>query len=391
MMTHTASIVASWLLFRTIAIGCALWVATLMAAFAFRLRAPARIDPRRDWPAVTLLKPVYGLEKKLRDNLRSACLQDYPRYQVLYSLQRPDDPALDLLLDLQREFGRERVTVAIEQVEVGLNGKINNLTGALPHALHDVLVISDSDVCLRADYLRTMAAALEPGVGAVSTFFRAVDADTRYERMEQLTINTEHVAVAMLAHVLGLFDFCFGASIALRRATLARVGGMASFGHYLVEDHELGRRVLAAGMRLKTLSYMVDTTIDLHSASQWWQKQTYWDQNTRAAEPVAFLATFVLRVIPLALLLCVLRGWDASSLAMLGAATLARVGAAACVVAVALRDRRALLSLWLIPIKDVLGLYWFVFAFTKRTVVWRGVKLRLTGRGRLQPLSGTDP
>jgi ceramide glucosyltransferase len=131
--------------------------------------------------------------------------------------------------------------------------------------------------------------------------------------------------------------------------------------------------------------HVVETTIDLKSPRQWWQKMIYWDQNTRAAKPGMFAAGLLLRIIPLALLLAVVRGFDSISLGVLGGVIALRIAAAAVVLGVALRDTRSLRSLWLIPIKDVLSLVWFVHAYVDRTVVWRGVKLRLTRDGRFIP------
>jgi ceramide glucosyltransferase len=72
-----------------------------------------------------VLKPVYGLEKHLKANLRSICLQDYPEYQVIFCMQQPDDPALPLALEIQQEFGRERMSVVVADVQAGPNGKVN--------------------------------------------------------------------------------------------------------------------------------------------------------------------------------------------------------------------------------------------------------------------------
>jgi ceramide glucosyltransferase len=371
-----------------IAAGSTVWLATAVCALFFptRLRRAAR-QARAYLPPVTLLKPICGLEKSLRENLRTACQQDYPEYQVVFSVQRPDDPAIPLLRDLEREFGTGLVTVAIENVRVGLNGKINNLAGALPHARHEILVISDSDVRLRPDYLRAIVSPLaDPDVGGVSTFFKASDAGPWFEQMELLTINSDHFAIAILADVIKLVDFCFGASFALRRETLDAIGGLSVLGDYLVEDNEMGQRILGAGKKLAVVPYVVETMVDLRDRAHWWQKQTYWDQNTRAAIPVVFAATLLLRVVPLGVIFAALRGFDMVGLEVLAGALGARLLAAACVLGVALRDRQSLRALWLVPIKDVLSLFWFTRAFMQRTVTWRGVEMALTRDGRLLPI-----
>ena len=383
---HVGLEVLTLLLGSGIAVGASCWFLTLVAAPFFRRRKGPRSRAFETLPPVTILKPVCGVEKNLSENLRTACEQDYPDYQVVYSTQRSDDPAIGLLREIEREFGSARVSVVISDKHVGANGKINNLSGALAAARHDILVISDSDVRLRPDYLRAIVGPLaDPTIGGVSTFFKAVDAGAWYEQMELLTLNADHFATAMLAGVIGVADFCFGASFALRRETLVRIGGLDDLGSYLVEDNEMGQRIMQAGLKLATVPYVVDTTIDLKSAAQWWQKMNYWDQNTRVARPGVFAASLFLRIIPLALLLAAVRGFDSIGLGVLIGASVLRICAAAMVLGFALRDRRSLRSLWLIPLKDVLSLCWFVHAYFNRTVIWRGVKLALTRDGRFIP------
>jgi hypothetical protein len=144
--------------------------------------------------------------------------------------------------------------------------------------------------------------------------------------------------------------------------------------------------VIGVGKKLVDIPYVVDTTVDLSGPAHWWQKQTYWDQNTRVAVPGVFIASLVLRVIPLALVFGALRGWDTLGLCVLGSAFAARMSAVVAVLGVALADRRGLRSAWLVPIKDVLSLIWFVRAFVARRVVWRGVEMSLTSDGRLSAI-----
>jgi ceramide glucosyltransferase len=376
--------VAQWLLAIAVTSGMAVWLATAVCAFAFRARRKPRSGPAAGLPPITLLKPVYGVEKNLRENLRTACLQDYPEYQVVFSVQRRDDPAIPILRELEREFGPELVTVVVESVEVGLNGKINNLCGAFPHARHDVLVISDSDVHLGPDFLARMVEPLaDPSVGAVTTFFRARGAERWYEKFELLTLNGDQFPMAIFASATRITEFCFGASTAITRRTLERIGGFEAFGHSLVEDTEMGRRIQELGQRLVAIPYVVDTTVDLRSPADWVRKQIYWDQNTIAAVPGVYAASLCLRVIPLALLYAALRGGDTIGLAFFATALGVRLVTVATVFSVALGDTEGLRALWLVPIKDVLGIVWVVRAIFARTVVWRGVELSIGAGGRL--------
>jgi ceramide glucosyltransferase len=335
------------------------------------------------WPPVTLLKPVCGWEKNLGINLRSACLQDYPEFQVVFSVGEPDDPAVPLLKEFQEEYP-EKVSVAVGNIEAGPNGKINNLLGALPHVRHNLLVISDSDTRLQPDYLKTIVAPLvDPSVGFVCTLYRATFAQRWFEKMELLTLNADFIPSVVFAYVSGASKFCLGSSVALWRESLKKMGGLETLADYLAEDYEMGRRLWVSGKRMVLVPYFVDIVVDLKDFSQWWNHQVCWDQKTRAAQPAGFFATIVTRFVPFALLFAAYRLGDALGLAILGGVIGLRLATAAVIMGWGFQDREGLKSLALLPLRDMVALVFWVLAFTKKTVVWRGSKLILTRGGRL--------
>jgi len=364
--------------------GSLFYMATQVTASLF-FRSEQGQATNTNQPPVTMLKPIYGLERNLERNLRSALSQDYPDYQVVMSVQRLDDPALPLLRRLEQEYGPERATVVAVQSEPVVNGKVQNLENGLSAARHDILVISDSDMFTPADYLARIAAPLrDADVGYVCTLYKGVDARSWYEQLELLTYNAEFIPSSVFAYRTGASGLCLGASVALRRTTLEAVGGLASLADYLVEDYELGRRILERGQRMVLLPYFVDLTVDLDSAKSWWRHQIYWDQNTRAARPVGFAASVLTRAVPFALLYAALRLFDPLGLLILLAAIAVRLGTAAG-NALLLRDRATLRALWLLPLRDLAGLLFWVLAMGKRTFVWRGYEFELARGGRIVP------
>jgi len=373
------------ILLAPVVFGSVYGVACVLAFVRFAALARRPASRPETWPRVTVLKPVHGLEKGLEGNLRSTCVQDYPDYHVVFSVQEAADPALPLLRQLEREFGAQRVTLAIGDHPDVPNGKIRNLLGALAGARHDTLVISDSDVRVPPDYLRTIVAPLEdPGVGCVCTLYRAVGAESWYERMELLTFNADFVPNLVFAHVTGVAHFVLGASTALTRATLAAIGGLAALGDYLVEDFEMGRRIRASGRRVVIVPRFVDTIVDLKSPRRWWEHQVYWDQNTRSANPIGLFATILIRAVPFALFFAIARGLDAPGLGVLGSAVALRVATATAVLW-GLRDAVGLRSVALLPVRDLAGFVSWVLAFVQPEVVWRGESYGLTRGGRMVP------
>jgi ceramide glucosyltransferase len=383
-MTSLARHALEWLFLIPVIGGSAYAFLCILTLIRFRMDSTKpRIDPKI-WPPVTILKPVHGLEKNQRENLRSTCLQDYLEYQVVFSVQEANDAAIPLLNELQREFGAERVTVAIDNFRTGTNGKINNMIGGLRQARYDTLVISDSDVLLKPDYLKTIVAPLsDPSVGCSCTLYKAAGADTWYEKMELLTLNADFITNVLFAYVSGASKFCLGASVALHRLTLDRIGGLEALSDYLVEDYEMGRRIWLQGKKVAIVPCFVDTIVDLKSPSQWWNHQVYWDQNTRAARPFAFFATALIRSVPFALLYAIVRLGDRVGLGVLAGACAIRILSAAMILGWGLRDREGLRSLGLLVFRDISALATWLLAFTKKTTIWRGTSFILTRDGRL--------
>jgi len=358
---------------------------SLFAVLRFHRRVKAQPQPiPPEWPPVTILKPVCGLEKNQKENLRTACLQDYPELQIVYSVQDPHDPVIPLLKEIEEEFGREKVAIAIEDRQAGPNGKINNLLGALSLARYNTLVISDSDAHLEPNYLKAIIPPLaDPDIGCVCTLYRATSADRWFEKMELLTLNADFTPSVIFAHVTGASNFCLGSSLALHRSTLEDIGGLKSLADYLVEDYEIGRRLWISGKRVAIVHHFIEIIVDLKDSAQWWNHQVYWDQNTRAARPLGFLASILIRSIPFALLFAALRLGDSIGLAILGGAVGIRMATAAMILRWGIGDFEGLKSLRFLPFRDLAALGTWLLAFTKKTVIWRGSEFTLTRDGRL--------
>jgi ceramide glucosyltransferase len=356
-----------------------------VALFLLRQRRRPRSVDGDFLPPVALLKPVYGLEKGLEENLRSACLQDYPEFQVVLSVQRSDDPALPLLRRLEQEFGAARVSVAVAAGEPFPNGKVFNLAHAVSAARHEILVISDSDVRLQPDYLRAIVAPLrDPEVGYVCTLYRGIHAEKWFERLELLSLNDLMVNV-IFAEATGASGFCLGSSVAFRRSTLDAIGGLEPLGEYLVEDYEMGRRIEQLGLAVALVAHSVDTVVDLAGVRDWWRHQLYLDLNNRMARPLGFFATIVIQPLPFALLFALARLLDPVGLWVLAAALGLRLATAGIAMRL-LGERQGPRSLPLLPLRDLVAAATWFLALGMRTVTWRGVRFSLGRDGRMVPV-----
>ena len=362
-------------------------ILTLWTVNRFFIKLKPEITNDEFQPPVTVLKPVRGLEKNLQFNLRTICTQNYPNYQVIYSVQDPEDPALAVIKEIQREFGTERVSVVLSTVEVGANGKVNNLLGAIKESRHEIIIISDSDTYLRPDYIATIVAPLaNPDVGCVCTPFKLIQANFWFEKLELLTINADFIPSVIFAEVTGASKACLGPSIAIKKSTLQELGSLENFADYLVEDYEIGRQVGNSGKKIVLLPYLIDAVVDLNNWRDWWSHQVYWDQNTYLAQPAPFVATILIRAVPFAFFFAILRIGNFGGLFVLVVTIVLRLITAA-ITSNKLGDNEGLQSIYLLPVRDLVGLIFWLLAFSQRTVVWRGVEFKLTSQGKMVPLA----
>src|SRR4051794_21122847 len=115
-----------------------------------RRRARAVIHAGNDSEAVSVLKPVAGIDDGLENNLRTFFEQDYPRYEIVFGVQGEEDPALDLVRRLMREHPGVDARVVVHDGGCGINPKVSNLRAMLTAARHDLMVVSDSNIRVHA-------------------------------------------------------------------------------------------------------------------------------------------------------------------------------------------------------------------------------------------------
>jgi ceramide glucosyltransferase len=380
-----------------IGLGQAIAGAALVTRFAARpLRAAV------DCPKVTVLKPLHGDEPLLEAALASVCAQDYPHWQVVCGVQDPADPAIAVVRRLQARFPACNLVLVVDPTQHGPNRKIGNLINMLPAAKHDVLVIADSDMHVRPDYLVRLVASLEPqGVGLVTTLYAGLPADRGLPALlGALQITHGFLPGALLARAMGRED-CLGATMCLRRDILARIGGLPALVHHLADDNVLGQRVRALGLRVALADTVVATTVPEASLAALFRHELRWARTIRALVPGAFAASILqyrLFWAALAVLASLGAAW-AWALFLVAWATGAL---AALQIDRALRARLPALAfpcpVWLLPLRDLLSVAVMLASYVGTRVDWRGHTLHSdqrpsppVARPRLRPDEGLNP
>jgi ceramide glucosyltransferase len=324
-------------------------------------------------PPVSILKPLKGTDPQMYESFRSHCLQDYPEYELIFGVSDPEDPAIELVERLKREFPQRAIRLVICRKDLGTNAKVSNLVQMAPEARYEYLVLSDSDIRVERDYLRQVVPRLtDPKVGIVTCLYRGVASGTLGSRLEALGISTDFCGGVLAACLLEGIRFGLGSTLAFRRGDLKAIGGFEALLDYLADDYEIGNRVVALGREGCLSGVVVETFLPPYSAREFVAHQLRWARTVRDARRWGYLGILWTFGLPWAVL--ALLGAQGARWAwfLFGATAIMRFAMALVVGSVVLRDRRMLQSLWLIPLRDVVALLVWIISFAGHKVAWRG-------------------
>lgn len=364
---------------------------------ALRFRVAGSVAPRRQ-PPVTLLKPLHGDEPLLEAALASLFVQDYPVFQIVFGVQSPDDAAVAVVNRLRAQFPAVDMALVVDPARHGRNHKIGNLINMLPAAKYGVLAIADSDLHVAPDYLARLVAALEPAdTGLVTVLYAGLPAASGVvAALGSLSITHYFLPGALLARGLGRQD-CLGATMMLRRETLARIGGLEALVEHLADDNALGRLVRAQGLSVRLAATVTATTVPETRFFDLFRHELRWARTIRALEPVAFVASSLQYPIVWAALALALSGGAGWAAAVFLTVWLLRYVAAICVDRAVLPFLPGLafrVPFWLLPARELMSIAVMIASYGGDKVDWRGHTLHADGpvtMPELQPMPNSPP
>ncbi len=345
-----------------------------------RERARYEADPFR--PPLTILKPLKGVDEDLEANLDSFASLQWPELQILFGIADEDDPAVAVARRIQERYPEKDIEVIVDGSTIGRNPKVNQLHNLLPHAKHELVLISDSNVRAYPGYLEaTVLPMRDPAVGLVSNPVIGDGEETVAAAMENLHLVTFAACIAIAGKVVTGIDAVVGKSMLMRKAAIEAVGGFVAFRNILAEDQLIAKRLPDTGWKVVMVAHPVRNINRHWSLRRLIQRHARWAKiRTRMvlwSYPLELFAN------PIALaLLAALFGATGGAALVLG--TVAAKIALDAMAAWGLRGRLPRLHYLLaIPVKDLIifGI-WFVPAFSSE-VEWRGHRLRITAGTRL--------
>jgi ceramide glucosyltransferase len=371
-------------------------------------------------PAVSILKPVRGLDRNAYENFASFCRQDYPEFEIVFAATDEGDPAVSVIRRLMRDFpdsaeNPKRTIRLLAGVErAGANDKVAKLCRMAREAQHEFLVITDSDVRVASGYLRgVMAAFADARVGAVTALYRAIDS-TRIDStrdgktpgdaadqattgvtsegampfgalMDAVGSSASFAAAALVARQVEGLKFAMGSTIATTRERLAEIGGFEALLDLHSDDYELGRRIAARGHLVELAPEPVEMEFPSETVGAYLQHELRWLVGIRHIRPGGHFGLLMTQGLPWAVAAALVSRSGVVAAAWLAAYVGIRLASGYVVGVWGLRDPVLRRRLWLLPLHDFFAFFTWLASFAVNRIEWRGLTFTLD-KGRMVPV-----
>jgi ceramide glucosyltransferase len=343
---------------------------------AFALWCVARFNKRRpsqtsNEPPVTVIKPVFGLDTELFENLQSFCRQDYGPYQVIFTAAHQEDPAIPVVQRVMTENPHLDLSLVVNARRSGTNQKMSNVANAYEIAKHDLVVIADSDMRVGKDYLRCIAKAFEPPeVGAVTCPYTGSTSGNLASKLACLYINESFLPSVLVATVMEPLTFCFGATMAVRRDALNAIGGFRELSAYLADDYMLGNLVSQKGYRVALAPYVVTNIVQEAGLAALLRHELRWARTVRTSRPGGYAMSILTHSVFLTSLSFF--AFDTGTLGLLALTLACGLRAALHYAAEGRFGITPPISPWLLPLRDLLNIGVWIASYLGNRVEWRG-------------------
>jgi ceramide glucosyltransferase len=355
----------------------------LIAIFAagrfFGRRIPDSSSPQRSFaPPVSILKPIYGLDRETYENYASFCVQDYPGYEILFCVSDDQDPAVAVVQKVIQDFPNCAIRLLIGSEPLGVSDKVNKLCRMSREAQHEIVIVSDSDVRVDAGYLRAVVAPFQDAkVGAVTSLYRGLTDGSVAADLEAIGNSTDFAAGVLVAWLFSDVNFMLGATMATRKTSLAKIGGFEALVDYFSDDYELGNRIAAKGYRVNLIPHPVAIVYPHQTLQDAFRHQLRWNLSIRFSRPAGHLGLIFTQGLPLAILAAIFAPTALWSIVVLAAYVILRFISAWRIGVAGMNDANLGRKMELLLLRDAFAFIVWVASFFPQRIFWRGQQFQV--------------
>ena len=266
----------------------AIHLASTLAAI-IRCQSPAaHLPASHPAPAVSLVRPICGIENHVEETLASAFALDYPRYEIVLCVASAQDPVVPLARRLIAAHPGVPARLLVGNEKISDNPKLNNIYKGWREAAHEWIVLADSNVLMPSDYIQRLLAAWRPGTGLVCSPPVGGRPDGFWAELECAFLNTYQARFQYSVDTFG-FGFAQGKSMLWNRNVLERAGGIRALGSQLAEDAAATKVVRGAGLKVRLVDAPFEQPLGHRGAAEVWRRQVRWARLRRTSFKTCFM------------------------------------------------------------------------------------------------------
>jgi ceramide glucosyltransferase len=341
-------------------------------------------------PPISMLKPVHGVEPGLEAHLATFFEQDYPEYEILFCARE----ATDAGLETARRVAASYPHVPAKFYSTGgvpdyINAKVASMELMEAHAAYDILVVSDSDVRVKPDYLRAVALPFaDEKVGAMCCPYRGIAAGGGlWARLEAVGMSVEMTAGVLVARMVEGMQFVLGPTMAFRREAIRKMGGFKVTADYCADDFVLGNETFKLGQTVALSTYAIDHVVLNSKFVSSMKHQVRWMKSTRFSRPKGHFGTALTFGMPFGLLALAGGIWMGHpwwGVALFAWTVATRLAMAIAVGGMVVEDKSWFGLLVLYPVRDLMGFCFWAASYWGRKILWRGRVFELLPGGEMR-------
>ncbi|MGH9713973.1 MAG: bacteriohopanetetrol glucosamine biosynthesis glycosyltransferase HpnI [Candidatus Acidiferrales bacterium] len=352
------------------------YIVAIIAARRFFRARPA--SATEFTPPVSILKPIYGLDREAYENFASFCRQDYPEFEILFCVSDLQDPAVPVIQKLIEDFPSRLIRLLVGADRLGVSDKVNKLCRMVQEARHDLIIVSDSDVRVEPGFLRAVAAPFSyPNVGGVTCLYRGLTDGSLAADIEAVGNSTDFAASVLVAWLLGDVNFMLGAVMATTKKHLAEIGGFEALVDYFSDDYELGNRIAARGYRIELSTFPVSIVYPHESLAGAFRHQLRWNLSIRYSRPWGHLGLIFTQGIAWSLLGLLLAPSALGSLGYVAGYVLLSGAMVRAVGIYGMQDKSLRKKTRALLLRDAFAFLVWVASFLPQRIRWRGQEFRI--------------
>jgi ceramide glucosyltransferase len=244
-------------------------------------------------PALSVLRPVCGVENYLTETLASSFQLNHPDYEVIFCAARQDDPAVATVRRIIETNPELPGRLLIGDDGIASNPKLGNVVKGWDAARHEWIAIVDSNVVMTPDFADRLFTVWRADTGVVCSMPIGSRPKTFPAELECAFLNTLQARFQYVSEALN-WGFAQGKTMLFRRDIVDAAGGIRALAADTAEDAAATKLVRGAGLRVHLVDRPIEQPLGRRRLSEIWARQLRWARLRRVSFPLLFLPELIM-------------------------------------------------------------------------------------------------